>query len=97
METQKQMMANEYCGMAYQMQQNIAARKKQILLFENNIIPALRKNYESTLLAYEQNTEELFELYDGWETLNTTQFEYFDQLQELLITQVGLEKLLEIK
>ena len=52
-------MVNEYSGMAYQAQQNIEAKKKQIALFNKNIIPALRKNYESTLLAYEQNTEEL--------------------------------------
>ena len=97
MEDQKVSMANEYSGMAYQMQQNIVAKKKQIELFDKNIIPALKKNYESTLLAYEQNTEELFELYDGWETLNSTQLEYLDQLQELLSMQVDLEKLLEIK
>jgi outer membrane protein, heavy metal efflux system len=97
LETQKQMMANEYSGMAYGMQQEIAARKKQILLFENNIIPALRKNYQSTLLAYEQNTEELFALYDAWETLNSAQLEYFDELQQLLIAQVNLEKILQIK
>jgi outer membrane protein TolC len=97
LETQKQIMANEYSGMAYGMQQDIAARKKQILLFENNIIPALRKNYQSTLLAYEQNTEELFALYDAWETLNSAQLEYFDELQQLLIAQVSLEKLLQIK
>jgi outer membrane protein TolC len=97
LETQKQMLANEYSGMAYGIQQDIAARKKQILLFEKNIIPALRKNYQSTLLAYEQNTEELFALYDAWETLNSTQLEYFDELQQLLIAQVNLEKILQIK
>lgn len=97
LESQKETMANEYSGMAYGMQQDITAKKKQLLLFENNIIPALRKNYQSTLLGYEQNTEELFTLYDAWETLNDTQLEYLDQLQQLLNMQVNLEKLLEIK
>ena len=90
-------MVNEYSGMAYGMQQEIATKKKQIQLFEKNIIPALKKNYESMQLGYEQNTEELFELYDAWETLNNTQFEYLDQLQQLLSMQTDLEKLLEIK
>ncbi len=94
---QKASMANEYSGMAYQMQQNIVAKKKQVQLFENNILAALRKNYQSNLLAYSQNTEELFELYDAWETLNNTQLEYLNQLQQLLNMQVELEKLLEIK
>jgi outer membrane protein TolC len=97
LQEQQAAMANEYSGAAYQMQQDIAAKKKQVALFENNIIPALRKNYQSNLLAYEQNTEELFELYDGWKTLNNTQLEYLNQLQQLLSVQVDLEKLLEIK
>ncbi|MEO8711762.1 MAG: TolC family protein [Parafilimonas sp.] len=97
LEEQKASMANEYSGMAYQMQQDIEAKKKQVALFENNILAALRKNYQSNLLAYEQNTEELFELYDAWETLNNTQLEYLNQLQQLLSMQVELEKLLEIK
>jgi len=97
LQSQKISMVNEYSGMAYQMQQDVVAKKKQVQLFEQNIIPALKKNYESTLLAYEQNTEELFELYDSWETLNNTQLEYLDQLQQLLSMQVDLEKILEIK
>ncbi len=97
LEEQKASMANEYTGMAYQMQQDIEAKKKQIRLFENNIIPSLKKNYQSTQLGYEQNTEELFELYDAWETLNNTELEYISQLQQLLNMQVELEKLLEIK
>jgi outer membrane protein TolC len=94
---QKAAMANEYAGAAYEMQQDIAAKKKQVQLYEHNILAALRKNYESNLLAYEQNTEELFELYDAWETLNDTQLEYLNQLQQLLNMQADLEKLLEIK
>jgi outer membrane protein TolC len=97
LESQKETMANEYSGIAYGMQQDITTKKKQLRLFENNIIPALRKNYQSMLLGYEQNTEELFTLYDAWETLNSTQIEYLDQLQQLLTMQVNLEKVLEIK
>ncbi|HET7118552.1 MAG TPA: TolC family protein [Hanamia sp.] len=97
LEEQKATLANEYSGKAYQIRQDIIAKKKQVQLFENNIIPALQKNYESTQLGYQQNTEELFELYDAWETLNNTQLEYINQLQQLLSMQVDLEKLLEIK
>lgn len=97
LENQKTAMANDYSGMAYQMQQDIQAKKKQVSLFENNILAALRKNYESNLLGYQQNTEELFELYDAWQTLNDTLLEYLNQLQQLLEMQVDLEKLLQIK
>jgi outer membrane protein TolC len=97
LQEQQAAMANEYSGAAYQMQQDIVAKKKQVQLFVDNILPAIRKNYQSTQLAFEQNTEELFELYDEWETLNNTQLEYLNQLQQLLSVQVDLEKLLEIK
>ena len=48
-------------------------------------------------LGYEQNTEELFMLFDAWETLNMTQLEYINQLKELLLMQVQLERIQEIK
>lgn len=94
---QKQMMINEYSGMAAGMRTEIELKKKQLSLYENNIIPALRNNYKTMQLGYEQNTEELFMLYDAWETLNMTQLEYLEQLKQLLMMQVQLEKILEIK
>ena len=95
--SQKQMLLNEARGMASGMRTEVETRKKQISLYENNIIPALRNNYKSMLLAYEQNTEELFMLFDAWETLNMTQVDYLDQLQQLLSLQVELERILEIR
>lgn len=94
---QRQAMINEATGRSYGMQQEFSAKQKQVRLFEDNIIPALRKNFQTMQLGYEQNTEELFALYDAWETLNMTQLEYFDQLQQLLLMQVELERILEIK
>jgi hypothetical protein len=97
LEQQKQMVVNESAGMAFGMQSEIELKKKQLKLYQENIIPALQRNYQSLQLAYEQNTEELFMLYDAWETLNMTQLEYLDQLRQLLVMQVSLEKVLEIK
>ena len=94
---QKQMMINEYSGMAYGMRTEIELKKKQLKLYEDNIIPALRNNYKTMQLGYEQNTEELFMLYDAWETLNMTQLEYLEQVRQLLLMQVQLEKILEVK
>ena len=48
-------------------------------------------------LAYEQNTEELFVLYDAWEKLNNAQQENLDLLQQLLINQAELDRILELK
>jgi cobalt-zinc-cadmium efflux system outer membrane protein len=94
---QKQMILNESTGSAYGLRTDILNKRKQIKLYEENILPALRRNYQTYQLAYEQNTEELFQLFDAWETLNMTQLEYLKQLQELLTMQVELERTLQIK
>ena len=94
---QKQMMINTATGMSYSLQTEIVSKQKQIKVFENNIIPALRRNFQSLLLAYEQNTEELFTVYDAWESLNITQLEYLDQVKQLLLMQVELERIREVK
>ena len=94
---QKLILLNSAYGMATAMDANIRSKKKQIRLFEENILPALRKNYQVMQLGYQQNTEQLFTLFDAWETLNKTQIEYLNQLQQLLIMQVELERIVEIK
>ena len=95
--SQRQMILNEARGMANGMRTEIETKKRQIRLYESNIIPALRNNFKTMLLAYEQNTEELFMLFDAWETLNMTQVEYLDQLQQLLSLQAELERILQIR
>lgn len=94
-ELQKQMIINQASGEANGLLSSISSKKKQLQLFEQNIIPALRKNYQTMQLAYEQNTGELFELFDAWQTLNMTQLDYLNQLQELLNLQVQMDKILE--
>jgi len=94
---QRQMMINIATGMSYSIQTEIISKQKQIKVFMNNIIPALRRNFQSLLIAYEQNTEELFTLYDAWETLNITQLEYLDQVKQILLMQVELERIREVK
>lgn len=95
-EKQKKAVINEALGAAYGTKEEIIARKKQVKLYEQEIIPALRRNYQTTQLSYEQNTEKLFVLYDAWDQFNKIQLEYLDQLQQLLIMQAELERILEI-
>jgi outer membrane protein TolC len=94
---QKQIALNEASGEQEKIFADIRSKKRQMLLYENKIIPALQKNYQIMQLAYEQNTEELFPLFDAWQTLNMTQLEYLQLLKDLLIMQVELEKLIELK
>ncbi len=94
---QRQMFINEATGMAAQMRTELEQQQQQVKRYEENILPALQRNYQTMQLGYEQNTEELFMLYDAWETLNMTQVDYLDQLRQLLLTQVALDRILEIR
>ncbi|HTI07138.1 MAG TPA: TolC family protein [Puia sp.] len=92
---QKEGLINEATGQMQGLLAAIASKKRQARLFEQNIIPALQKNYQVLQLGYEQNTGELFELLDAWQTLNSSQMEYLQQVQELLNMQTEMDKILE--
>jgi len=94
---QKQTIVNVASGVAFILQNDIELKKSQLKLFEENIIPALKKNYQTMQIGYGQNTGELFTLFDAWQSLNMAQLEYLNQLEELLSKQVELEKIIEIK
>ena len=95
LQAQKEMLVNEYSGMAYGMRNELELKMSQMKLYEEEIIPALRNNYRTMQLAYEQNTGELFMLYDAWETLNMKQLEYLKLVEDALRLQVGIERLIE--
>lgn len=94
---QKKLLLSESSGLVSGMTLDIDSKKKQVKLFEENILPAMRKNYNITQLGYQQNTEQLLTLLDAWDGLYKTQTEYLNQLQQLLYMQVELERILEIK
>jgi outer membrane protein TolC len=92
---QKQVMINEATGQMQGLLAAIASKKRQVELFEQNILPALHKNYQVLQLGYEQNTGDLFELLDTWQTLNMTQMEHLQQVQDLLSLQTEMDKTLQ--
>lgn len=95
--SQKEMMINEYSGMAYSMRNEFDLKKNQLNLYRDDIIPALKNNFKTMQLGYEQNTEELFMLYDAWEKLNMTQLEYLDILSKAFEMQITIDRLIERK
>jgi outer membrane protein TolC len=95
LQSQKEMMVNEYSGMSYGMRNEFELKKNQLSLYEKEIIPALKNNYRTMQIGYEQNTEELFMLYDAWETLNMKQLEWLEILRQALVLQVNIERLIE--
>ncbi|GGA72879.1 hypothetical protein GCM10008015_11960 [Flavobacterium palustre] len=97
LEWQKQMIANEANGMIKGMNAEFLNLKKQYQITHDNIIPALKRNYDTAILAWQNNTGDLFVALDAWEALNMTQIEALDKLKSILVTQVEIEKQLETK
>lgn len=97
LEWQKQMILNEATGMISGMQTELKNLKKQYDIAERSIIPALRRNYDTAILDWQNNTGDLFVVLDSWEALNMAQIDKLDKLQAILNTQVEIEKQLETK
>ena len=94
---QKQMIANEANGIIKGMNAEFLNLKKQYQITQDNIIPALKRNYDTAILAWQNNSGDLFVALDAWEVLNMTQIEALDKLKSILTTQVEIEKQLETK
>ena len=92
---QKQMILNEATGMISGMKTELTNLKKQYELAQKFIIPALKRNYDTTILAWQNNTGDLFASLDAWEALNMAQIDALDKLQNILVAQVEIEKQLE--
>ena len=82
-------------GMLAGMAAQLARMQQQLGNYQTKIIPALRKNYETVMLAYEENREQLPIVIDAWEALNMAQMEYVERLGEYYNMIVAYEKELE--
>ncbi|WP_395051455.1 TolC family protein, partial [Flavobacterium sp.] len=94
---QKQMILNEATGMISGMNTELNNLKKQYKIAQKSIIPALKRNYDTAVLAWQNNTGDLFITLDAWEALNMAQIDALDKLQSILAAQVEIEKQLETK
>jgi cobalt-zinc-cadmium efflux system outer membrane protein len=95
MKSERASILNELQGMTIAMMNEIQTLNSQIENYNKHILPALRRNYETTMLAYEENKEELPMVIDAWETLNMTQMQYLDTLQKYYELIVTYEKQIE--
>jgi outer membrane protein, heavy metal efflux system len=82
-------------GMLAGMASQLARMKQQLQNYEKKIIPALKKNYQTLMLAYEENREQLPMVIDAWEALNMSEMEYIEKNQEYFNMIVSYEKQLE--
>ena len=92
---QREDVLNEASGRLASLQTDLTLRRDQTRAFERRILPALHRSYQATMLAYEQNTGQLFQVLEAWTTLKRTRLEYLDNLQQQLTQQIAYEKELE--
>ena len=95
MQRERESVLNEAQAMIRSMGLEVNTMHHHLLNYDQKIIPALRKNYDVTMLAYEQNKAELPEVLDAWEALNMAHMDYLDDLQALYQMTVNYEKELE--
>lgn len=95
MEKRQEAILSEASGLIAGIASDIGSIKQQLSNYDEKIIPALRRNYETTLLAYEQNQEQLPLVIDAWEALNMAQMEQLDKLEEYYLMIVQYEKELD--
>ena len=92
---QKQMILNEASGMISGMTNEFNSLKKQYEISEKTIIPTLRGSYDASILGWQNNTGDLFDVLDAWEAVNMAQMESLDKLQAILTAKVEIERQLE--
>lgn len=95
MQRERENILNEAQGMVRNMALELNAKREQVENYRTKILPALKKNYDVTMLAYEQNTAQLPEVIDAWEALNMAQMEYLNNLQALYQLAVAYEREIE--
>ncbi len=90
-------LVNETLGALDLLRAEIANKQQQLDLYDRAIVPAMRSNYETALLAYEQNTEELFMVLDAWQNLRMVQLARLDLVKDLSLLYATYDEQLEIR
>ena len=96
MKNQKEAMITESIGMLYGMKSELSSAKYQLKLYQDMILPALQKTYDIAMLAYANNTGELFMALDARMNLQMAQMQYWDTMLNLLKLQAEYEKQYQI-
>ncbi len=96
MQDEKQSIVNESTGMLVGIQHEIKSTKYQMDLYKTMILPSLQKTYDVVMIAYSQNTGELFQALDARMNLQMAQMQYYEILLKVLLLQTEYEKQLQL-
>jgi outer membrane protein TolC len=97
MQKEKSTMQLMAAQMIYEKTTMLMYEKKQLDNYDQNVIPSYRRNLESNLLAYRQNTGNFFVLLDAWNMLLMKELDRIDKLRQVFMVQSEYEYQREIK
>ena len=95
MKKSREAILNEAKGELASMSAELIRHQQELENYETKIIPALKRNYQTLMLAFEENREQLPIVIDAWEVMNMAQMQFLGQLEEHYLMIVNYEKELE--
>jgi hypothetical protein len=97
MQKKKEDMLNMASRMVSETIYHLITESQILTEYTSNAIPDLKKGLDVTISAYEQNTAELIEVLDIWESYYFMRMEYLEHLKETLLLVVDYEREIEKK
>jgi hypothetical protein len=85
----------ETAGILASMRIQLQNMEQQLINYQTKILPALKRNYDVTMLAYEENREQLPIVIDGWEAYTMAKMEHLNRQRDYYMMIVSYEKALE--
>jgi len=95
MQHDQEAIVNEVRGRVSFLYSQITLTQRQLENYEERIVPALRKNYKTIMLAYGDNRAELPDVLDAWEALNAAELAWLEKKESYYTLVVTYEKELE--
>lgn len=97
MQLEKETMRLEAKRMVNERVAMLNSEYQQLLNYEDNILPSYQQNFDAALIAYRQNTGNLFVVLDAWDMLLMKRIEYLDKYELLLKLEAFLQYEIEAK
>ncbi|OGX91644.1 TolC family protein [Hymenobacter coccineus] len=92
---QRASLLNDAAGRLSTLQSDLLTQRELVDNYDRGILPALRKSYQVTLLAYQQNTAQLPAVVEALDTWLRTRLQALDTQNELLALTVRYDQELE--
>lgn len=93
----KAALLNEAAGNIEKLKAEILNKKRQMKIYEEHLLPALEKNFNTSMIAFEHMKEDMFMTLDAWMALKMARIEYLSYLGDLLKLQASFERQMENK